>query len=472
MKPALNRMLIRGMMSPDTPRKGLLVLAMCFSSVVCAEAVSPDLEAARQLLAAGQAAQAAALLEPRLLQFAGDPEYDYLLGQAWYQMGKTGEALFAFERVLIANPDNIEVRLKAARIGTERGNAAAAQALLAPLATAKLNPIQQQEAEQIRALLAADTGARPASVSGYLAAGAGWDDNVTGGPNLASVMVPVTIMVPGARGTPPVPKLVMQPLSLGTSTKGGDMLGTLDAGLSVRKAWNGSTWLTGDAGLHQGINHYRKDVAEGAANLNLGVIKRAGSEFVGATWLMQNYMVSNATYRKSQGFRLNWLHPVNDHANMGSYIQRLTFEYPTAATSNAVRNLFGVNYQSTMDTTQMLYGIYTGRESAQDLTKASLNFAIVGFNVGGQWVMRPDVSFSAGLVYEQHRHGASDATFGVFRRDAQYAAGIALDYRLAPRWHLLPRYTYSHNVSNIALYDYIRNTYTLQLKWDFDNENE
>lgn len=466
MKPSLNRILIRGMTLPDTQRKYLLVLAMCFSSVVCAEVLSSDLDAARRLLAAGQAAEAAALLEPRLLQFAGNPEYDYLLGQAWYQMGKMGEALFAFERVLIADPDNVEVRLKAARIGTERGNAAAAQALLAPLATTKLNPAQQQEAEKIRTLLSADTGSRPASVRGYLAAGVSWDDNVTGGPNLAALVIPGLLKRPMPPGVP------IPPTSLGTSSKGGDMLGTLDAGLLVRKAWNDSTWLTGDASLHQGLNQSRKDVAEGLANLNLGVIKRAGSDFMGATWLMQNYMVSNATYRKSQGFRLNWLHPLNDHANLAGYVQQLTFEYPTATTSNAVRNLFGVNYQFTTDATQMLYGIYTGRESAQDLTKPSLNFAIVGLNVGGQWVMSSDISFSAGLAYEQHRHGARETLFGVFRKDAQYAAAIAVDYRLAPRWHLLPRYTYTHNVSNITLYDYIRNSYTLQLKWDFDNENE
>ncbi|MDD2775715.1 MAG: tetratricopeptide repeat protein [Gallionella sp.] len=457
---------------PDAPRKYLWVLAMCFSPLVHAETVSPDLETARRLLAAGQATQAAALLEPNLLQFSGNPEYDYLLGQAWYQMGRAGDALFAFERVLIADPDNVEVRLKTARISTERGNTAATQALLAPLATAKLSTTQQQEVEQIRTLLSSNTGSSTTSVSGYLAAGAGWDDNVTGGPNLTSVMVPVTIMAPGAKGKPPVPKLVMQSTSLGTSTKGGDMLGTLDAGLSVRQAWNDSTWLTGDGSLHQGINHYRKDVTEGSANLNLGVIKRAGSAYIGATWLMQNYMVSNATYRKSQGGRLNWLHPVNDHANLGAYIQRLTFEYPTATTSNAVRTLFGVNYQSTMDTTQMLYGIYAGRESAQDLTKPSLNFAIVGVNVGRQWVLNSDVSLSAGLAYEQHRHGAIDTLFGIFRNDAQYAAAIAADYALAPHWHVLPRYTYTHNVSNLALYDYIRNTFSFQLKWDFDNENE
>ena len=446
--------------------------ALCWATAACAAESVPHLEEARRLFAAGQVAQAAALLEPDLLQFSGNPEYDYLLGQIWYQQGKMSDALFAFERVLIVDPDNTELRLKSVRMSIKSGNVAAAQALLAPLSTAKLNTTQKQEVEQIRTLLSSNTRSSATSVSGYLAAGAGWDDNATGGPNLTSVMVPVTIMAPGARGKPPVPKIVMQPTSLGTSTKGGDMLGTLDAGLSVRKGWDNSTWLLGDASLHQGINHYRKDVTEGSANLNLGVVKRAGSAFIGATWLMQNYMVSNATYRKSQGVRLNWLHPVNDHANMGAYIQQLTFEYPTASTSNAVRNLFGVNYQSTMDTTQMLYGMYAGRESAKDPTSQSLSFAIVGLNMGSQWVVNPDVSFAAGLAYEQHRHVASDTTFGVFRRDAQYAAAISADYSFAPHWHVLPRYTYTHNVSNLALYDYIRNTFSFQLKWDFDNENE
>jgi hypothetical protein len=457
---------MRGMALPDTPRKCLLVLAMCFSSVVCAEALSPDLEAARRLLAAGQATQAAALLEPSLLEFAGNPEYDYLLGQAWYQMGKTGEALFAFERVLIADPDNVEVRLKAARISAERGNAAAAQALLAPLSTTKLNPTQQQEVEQIRSLLSDDTGARPASVSGYLAAGVSWDDNVTGGPNLTSVVIP------GFPRPPMPPGMPIPATSLGTAAKGGDMLGTLEAGLSVRKAWNGSTWLTGDGSLHQGFNQSRKDVAEGFANLNLGILKRTGNDFIGAALLGQNYMVSNATYRKSQGFRLNWLHPFNDHANVTTYFQQLAFTYPSRATDNATRKLLGVTYQTTTSGLTMLYGLYAGREAANNVNRQSLSYDILGLNLGSQLIVNPDLSLSAGLIYEQHRYSVKDTLFLVIRSDVQQAIGIAADYRLAPRWHLLPRYTYTHNVSNTALSDYIRNTYTLQLKWDFDNENQ
>lgn len=448
------------------------MLLLFTSTLAQADDMSADLATARSLWASGQVAQAATLLEPKLLQWAGEPEYDYLLGQIWYQLGKTGEALFAFERVLIADPSNVDVRLKAARISSERGNAGAAQALLAPLTSAKLNPTQQQEAEQIRTQLSDDTGSRPASVRGYLAAGAGWDDNVTGGPNLTAVMVPVTIMVPGARGKPPVPKLVMQSTSLGTATKSGNMLGTLEAGLSVRKAWNGSTWLTADGNLYQGINQSRKDVAESFANLNLGILKRTGNDFIGAALLGQNYMVSNATYRKSQGFRLNWLHPFNDHSNVTTYYQQLAFTYPTRATDNATRNQFGAVYQTTTSGLTMLYGLYAGREAAKNLTAPHLSFDIVGLNLGSQLIVNPNFSLSAGLLYEQHRHSVRDPFFVTVRSDVQQAVGIAADYRLAARWHLLPRYTYTHNVSNIALYDYIRNTFTLQLKWDFDNENQ
>jgi lipopolysaccharide assembly outer membrane protein LptD (OstA) len=120
----------------------------------------------------------------------------------------------------------------------------------------------------------------------------------------------------------------------------------------------------------------------------------------------------------------------------------------------------------------MLYGLYAGREAANDANKQSLSYDIVGLNLGSQLIVNPDLSLSAGLVYEQHRYSVKDTLFLVIRSDVQQAIGIAADYRLAPRWHLLPRYTYTHNVSNTALSDYIRNTYTLQLKWDFDNENQ
>lgn len=440
---------------PPALSRHFILLMLCFASAVQADDMSVDLASARSLLASGQAAQAQALLEPNLLQWAGNPEYDYLLGEVWYQLGKTGEALFAFERVLIGDPSNIEVRLKAARISIERGNAAAAQALLAPLATAKLNAAQQQTADQLRTALSET--ARPTAIQGYLSAGVGWSDNVTGGPNLTDVMIPA---------------LGRRPTALGTSTKGGDMLGTVEAGLSVRKSWDDSTWLTGDGSLHQGFNRSRKDVAEGLANLNLGILKRTGTDFFGAAVLLQNYMVSNATYRQSQGFRLNWLHPVNDHANLTTYFQQLNFSYPTRVIDNATRNVLGASYQTNAAKHKLLYGMYVGRETAKDPTKPHFSFDIWGWNLGGQIIVNPDLSLAAGLVYEQHRYGVTDALFGVFRIDTQQAMGVTADYRIHPHWHLQPSYSYTHNVSNIALYDYIRNAFTLQLKWDFDNENK
>jgi tetratricopeptide (TPR) repeat protein len=77
---------------------------LCASLGAAADAVT---DRAKALLQRNDAQAAYKLLLPLEAQRAGDPEYDYLLGIAAIDAGDPERAIFALERVLAVQPDNL-----------------------------------------------------------------------------------------------------------------------------------------------------------------------------------------------------------------------------------------------------------------------------------------------------------------------------------------------------------------------------
>ena len=411
---------------------------------------------AQRLLDSGHTAQAIMLLEGDLLKSAGNADFDYLLGLAYLRAGKAGEALFAFERVAMVDPDNTDARLKAAQINLDRGDALAARELLAPLSQRELPAAQQQEREQIRAGIANAVRAEGIALRGYVLAGIGRDDNVTSGPGKSALLIP---------------GLGAAPTALGTAARAADSVGILEAGLSLFKAVDADSWLVANGNLGQGFNRLRDDVKESSVNFDLGIYQHNGNNVFGATLLAQDYLLSNKVYRHSRGVRVNWIRPVSARSRLNGYIQYLDFDFPDSAIDNAVRQFAGLTHEGTADGSTRLwqYGLYGGKETAKDSSKPHFSFDLWGAHVGTSLPLNDKLSVSAGMVFEAHQHQARDPLYFVTRRDTMRSFGVAADVKLGERWHLIPRYTYTRNASNTELYDYARNTLSLQLKWDFDN---
>jgi Tfp pilus assembly protein PilF len=440
-----------------------------FVTASFAERSSPNFEEAHRLLNEGKSAQSAALLQQDIQNFAGNAEFDALLGLALYQSGQLGEAFFAFERVLMSQPENVEARLKAAQISLERGNVRYASELLQALLGQQLSHAQQQEKIKIEAAINNDSSARSFSLRGYLSSGIGSDNNVTSGPAQTALIIPALSNQP--RPPPPQRPLAPVPYQLGTATQDQDQFGMLEAGLSMQKTVGNHTWISGEGNIHQTYNSVRADVNSGYSNLNLGVLTRNGHEFFGAALLGQSYQVANVNYRNSLGARANWTHVFNEQTSLTSYLQQLAFIYPNNAIYNTTRRILGVTVQSNAsDEIALQCGIYAGNEVAQDSSRPSASFQLKGASVGGNIVFNRDLSLAIAANYESHRHDAADTLYYFTRIDSLWTAGTSLDYKLNKSWHLIPVYSYTRNSSNTELYDYKRNIYMLQLKWDFDNE--
>jgi tetratricopeptide (TPR) repeat protein len=434
---------------------GLLWLG-CVTAANADESVNQ--QTARRLLEAGQAELAALMLEADLLNYAGEVEFDYLYGQVMYRTGQAGKALFAFERVLMADPEHLDARLLAARISAGRAEVDYARELLQPLQDRPLDEAHRIEYEAVLRAIEQAASNAPMTLRGYVAGGLGGDSNVTSGPDQSS------LLIPGLSSTP---------TDLGTAARDGDLVGSLEAGLSLQKALSETWWLTVDGSVMQAFNRQRKDVIEGYENLNLGVLKRSGNDFFNMSLLAQDYRISHSSYRYTLGGKASWVHAFADNSLLTTYYQQLVFTFPVHSLDNTTRRTVGLLRDVAWgENSALQYGILGGRETAHAADKPQFSFnyfggsAGLGIPLGARW------SVSAAAVYEQRNHLVTDPLHQLVRQDKVASLGLALDYRLADEWHLTQRLTGLRNASNAVLYDYTRNTYSMQIRWEFDHEKD
>lgn len=102
----------------------LAALLVACSLGAYADAVT---DRAAALLKRNDARAAYTLLLPLESQRAGDPEYDYLLGIAALDAGDPERAVFALERVLALQPENLQARAEIARAYLAMGEREAAK---------------------------------------------------------------------------------------------------------------------------------------------------------------------------------------------------------------------------------------------------------------------------------------------------------------------------------------------------------
>lgn len=169
---------------------GLAVLAVLLAAPVGAGAQSagtPEQPAARALLddaaarlAADDAAGAYALLAPREAELAGNAWFDYLLGVAALDTGRSGEAIFSLRRSLAVEPRFSGAKMELARAYFEAGNHDQAR----PLFVALLGEQPPRGVGEVLTRYIDAIDARPAAprprFSPYAEFTAGYDTNANG----------------------------------------------------------------------------------------------------------------------------------------------------------------------------------------------------------------------------------------------------------------------------------------------------
>lgn len=399
---------------------------------------------AESQLAAGDAAGAWALLSPREAELAGNPYYDYLLGIAALDTGRTSEAIFSLQRSLAVEPGFSGARMELARAYFEAGNTDQARPLFARLLGENPPPGVRDVLDRYIAAIDARPVRPNARFAPFVEVTAGYDSNANGSTDNSQFL-----------------GFTLSPQNVESDSP----FAELGAGFNYsRPQGNQSAWYLGGRAAHR----HNSDASFIDSTLVSGVggaSWRRGSLFgrvgLDGYWAARDGD-SNETY---VGADLLLGGTVSDRWELGLGVRAGAFRYDDQI--------------EVLDVNRLLANL-----------RASYRFSSLGrFSIeiiGGQ-----DDEQQAGSPYGNSKHGGRvslaapigdnalflaagfltsdyDGLFyGAAREDDQLSAMLQVEFRdvMTDGLYLVPRLRYIDNDSDVALYSYDRFEIGLMLRW-------
>ncbi len=167
-------------------RSGIISLAfLC----VGAQAANPQLlKEAQTLLSEGKPLETFDLLSPFELKYAGEVEFDYLLGLSLLDSGEPAKSVFAFERVLAVDPNFAGARIELARAYFDMSQFDRSRAEFITLQNQSPPENVQLAITQYLAAIQNRTLSKKEGWSGYVQLGLGSDSNANNATNVNSFL--------------------------------------------------------------------------------------------------------------------------------------------------------------------------------------------------------------------------------------------------------------------------------------------
>ncbi len=387
---------------------------------------------------------------------AGDPDFDSALGHAAYASGHFPRAVFAWERVLLVQPDNVAAQLALGRALFAVGDKRAALAV---------SPAVREQGIPVDAAVAMDQflvsydradyhGA--SSAKGFVELAAGHDSNANVGPDSALGL--------GA-GLPGTPAWTLAPEAQARSANFGSALLAVRGRQVLDAGWS----LVGAAavgGRRHGTQARALDNSQFDANAGVAW-RRERHEFI-VSGVAGAYWLDGARLRSLGGVQGEWIYRFDGFGQWGSFVQWLDMRYPGQGLRNVERSIGGVSYSLLLRNGALAYGsLYGGRESPGADGAEHFGHRLVGWQLGGQVPVLPSLALYAALSGEKRRYGAADPFFAVQRRDRQWSAALGASWVPAPNWRVTPQWLHVQNDSTMPVLQYRRRVFSVTVRREF-----
>ena len=420
---------------------------------------SAMLKQAQDLMAQGNAKGAYELLIPKQSDYAGEVDYDYLLGIAALDAGHPTEAVFALERVLAVNPGHAQARAEIARAYYQMGELDASKQQLEMVQSQK--PPAQVQASISKFLEAIEQAksAERTTVRAYLEGALGYDTNVNAATSNVQVAIPA---FGGAIAT----------LS-NTATKQHDEFYSLSGALNVRHMATPDHVIFAGGSFNRRFNfstpqdQFNTGTLDG--NVGLSIIK-GDNVFTGAMQV-QNFTVDEKDYRNADGFSFQWMRNLSQVSQFTAYAQYTDLTYPGQSPRDAGRTVLGAAYARALggEYSPVVYiGGYAGDEKAKDDNFRYNGHDVYGVRLGGEMHYTDNATLFASLSYEDRRYRGIDPLFLDRRHDKQTDLNLGVNYVVAPKWTVKPQLSYTLNDSNWTLNDYDRTMVSVSVRRDLN----
>lgn len=457
-----------------------LLIATCLLASATAFAQSKQLlDNAKALMAAGDAQGAYELLIPLQGEFAGNPEYDLLLGVAAIDSGHEGEAVFALERVVAVQPDNTLARAELGRAFLRLSELDSARREFERVSQADDIPAPARETiVSYLDLFAAREQAARTDWRGYLGTELGYDSNVNAGVDSRCVIVPAVVGVTAATAVCPAGRVDVGEDGAEVSSAFARVLAGVSVVHKFSPQWAATVRFDSSHRIHKsGSNFESGDVMAQIGGIysdgpNQFMLAYQGDRFSSDPTPNLGAGELPGGNRNANGFMAQWRGVIDDLSQVRVYgqFQRLTYRNQQAR--NANRWTGGISYSRAFPDVALepvgFVSFRGGDEQNYADAAPHVGHQFYSVSVGGQAKVTPDTTMFGSLYYGVRNYDAPVPGFFSDRDDKRYEVQLGAHWTGIKDWTVSPRIQLTHNDSNTSISDFERSVASVIIRRDFD----
>jgi outer membrane protein len=458
-----------------------------FAPYAYAQDAGALMQQAEALLAKGQAAEAYQLLAPLEAQQKNDPRFDYLLGASLLESNQPEKAIVPLKRALALNPLFAAARLDLGRAHFAVGNYDEAKSAFITTAYQNPPPAAQQAIDYYLTEIERRSGTTNLSGNAYVAVTVGRDSNVTGGLESSQLYL-------FNKNDPANPI----PFSLDKNNiKTADAYLSYNVGTTVRLAMDYNFALFANADVQGRDNNTYRNPPDPAVALrdgnnlsslnsingaiNLGLEKNFGQTNFKISGNFGRGILDYANLRRNNGGTLEWRYDFSRLAQLNFIAQAGRIRYfPIAYRDYDVnQRLFGLSWFNVSEAEgnpSLSLGLSYGEETAQGALPDG-NKRSIGARLGVQRGVANSLVATAGVGFTRDQFDL-ERTIPydikpilepsiITRRDRKFDVNLGLAWTPELNWSVRPNYTYTRATSNLSIYEFKRNDFSLSVRRDF-----
>ncbi len=379
-------------------------------------------------------------------KLAGSADFDFAFGLAALDAGEAARAIFAFERVITLQPDNLRARAELARAYASTKELEAADKQLKEVASQELPPAVRDSVNRFLSAIAIQrqSSAEPQQIWGATAdVSIGHDSNANlGSSNSTWIGASGLTLYPSAQLLEQSSGYLNTNLHLSHSRRVNDRW-SWSNGASIGVLWN----MSDAAGTITGNF--------GTFDARSGIAYRADSQEWSLTMLAQHLRQDNDASRNAIGLNGQWQKDLGKH-RLATFLQSFSFTHPGAAARNASRHLGGLSWLSTYSENSVaLASVSAGKQTARVLPQ--FGFSIAQLRLSTEHLLKNGVRLIASAGIEQRQYDGVDPLFGSqTRRDSEKDIKLGAQFALTKDWSLTPSIALTQNSSSIQAYEFKR----------------
>ncbi len=436
---------------------GFRVRLGIFTALLIAGGISKSVLAAESLEALVETAQYQAayeLAKSQELDLAGEPQFDFLYGLAALETGHPQLAVFALERVLVAEPQDHRARLELGRAYFALGDFEKSKELFEQVLAADPPQRVKDNVQLFMDKLQQRSKQRDRQFSSRVGFKLGHDSNINSATTLNSITLPVGLT-----------------LELDDSSRElSDSFAALDASVRYLQLLRKDMgyFISASFNEHQNTDYDAFDTR--LLGLSGGYVYQANGYSVRLPLQYQYLQVDAEFFRSSAGLGLEWSKSTQTGSQFMLFSQWAQQRHADAYNVRDVDlGLFGLGVSHSYPSARLVFSLsaYSAREKSKQAAGEHFGRGYRGLRLGLNWTPRLAQQFQLGVTVQQVEHDAVHPLFSVVREDDYAQVSLDWVWRFRPQWSFSAGTSYSQNDSNIDIYTYKRSVLSLGCAYDF-----